>query len=259
MRQGVGTSRRVRRWACPSGRPAPRRRRVRRATLIRARQSHPARDRHPARPRHLVRGAFVLLLLALLGPGGAGAQEPDDPAAGIRPGGGGAFVKSNGLELRLLGYVQPLLRAFPDDLRRPDAPASFSVRRARVDVMALLGDDHTLFIELDGAPAARTALVEAWANWALAGDALQVRAGKFIGHFSAENLRSSRSLLTAERYMALNSMFFLPGLDTQTGSWSTGADWPVDGSVTRSASTMGTARPRPTSRKTTGSRRSRCA
>lgn len=160
---------------------------------------------------------LLALLLALLGPTSTEAQEVDDTAAGIRPGGGGAFVRGEGLELRLLGYVQPLLRAFPDDLRRPDAPASFAVRRARVDVMAFLGEDHTLFIELDGAPAARTALVEAWANWALAGEGLQVRAGKFIGHFSTENLRSSRSLLTAERYMALNTMFFLPGLDTQTG------------------------------------------
>lgn len=171
----------------------------------------------PAGPVRLAVGVLLLLSVLAVSPHAVHGQDPGGAAAGILPGGSGAFIRDGDLELRLLGYAQPLLRAFPHERRRPGAPASFSVRRARLDFMALLGEDHTLFIELDGAPAARTALVEAWLNWALAGDALQVRAGKFIGHFSTENMRSSRSLLTAERYMALNSMFFLPGLDTQTG------------------------------------------
>lgn len=157
-----------------------------------------------------------MALAALLTFAGASAQERP-PEAGIDAGGGGAFLRHGDLELRLLGYVQPTLSVFPHELGRPDAPGAFSIRRARVDFLASLGDDHTLFLEIDGAPAARTALVEAWLDWRLIGPALRVRAGKFIGHFSTENLRSSRSLLTVERYMALNSMFLLPGLDTQTG------------------------------------------
>lgn len=156
------------------------------------------------------------ILLSLLSFRAVRAQSRG-PDAGIHPDGGGAYVREGGVELRLLGYAQPTLSVFPRGLERPDAPAAFSVRRARVDLVALFGEDHMLFLELDGAPEARTALVEAWVDWRLAGSALQLRAGKFIGHFSTENLRSSRSLLTVERYMALNSMFFLPGLDTQTG------------------------------------------
>ena len=161
---------------------------------------------------------LVLLLSVPWGPPLRGQTGGDTgPTAGVRPDGGGAFIRGGGLELRVLGYVQSTLTAYPRSFRRDDAPAAFEIRRARLDFLATLGPDHTLFIELDGAPGARTALVEAWMDWKLAGPALTVRAGKFISRFSAENLRSSRSLLTAERYMALNSMFFLPALDTQTG------------------------------------------
>jgi hypothetical protein len=42
--------------------------------------------------------------------------------------------------------------------------------------------------------------------------------GKYVSPFSTENLISSRSLDTVERYIALNSMFLLPALDVQFGA-----------------------------------------
>lgn len=55
-----------------------------------------------------------------------------------------------------------------------------------------------------------------------------LRAGKFIGHFSAENLRSSRSLLTAERYMALNEHVGVEGdLAWERREWSLAAEGPT--------------------------------
>ncbi|NIR66573.1 MAG: hypothetical protein GWO10_23065, partial [candidate division Zixibacteria bacterium] len=45
----------------------------------------------------------------------------------------------------------------------------------------------------------------------------KLQVGKFITPFSPENTRSSRSLSSVERYSGLNSIFLLPGLDTQYG------------------------------------------
>lgn len=134
---------------------------------------------------------------------------------GIDPGGGGAYIRDDDLELRLLGYVQGQLSAFDGSLR-PATARDFSVRRARIDFMLDLYEQHELFVEFDGAPD-RTALVEARMNWELHGKALQLRAGKFTSQFSTENARSSRAIDTVERYLALNSLFLLPALDTQFG------------------------------------------
>lgn len=157
------------------------------------------------------------------GDGGPSRSEATSPDVGLHPGGGGLYVRGPDYHLRLLGYIQPTLSVFPRSLDRPDGPAPFSIRRARVDLLVELHGDYTLFLELDGAPAGRTALVEAWLDWRLRGDALRVRAGKFIGAFSTENARSSRAIDTVERFMALNAMFLLPALDTQTGAMLHGA------------------------------------
>ena len=152
------------------------------------------------------------------------AQTDDDIEArlerledrvGITPGGGGAYLRDNNIELRMLGYVQGQANVFDGALDR-DSTNDFSVRRARLDFLVDLYDDYQLFVELDGAPG-RTALVEARMDMALAGEALKLRAGKFTSQFSTENARSSRSIDTVERYLALNSLFLLPALDTQFG------------------------------------------
>ena len=134
---------------------------------------------------------------------------------GITPGGGGAYLRDNGIELRMLGYVQGQANVFDGALDRSSSH-DFSLRRARLDFLVALHDDYQLFVELDGAPD-RTALVEARLDMTLAGEALKLRAGKFTSQFSTENARSSRSIDTVERYLALNSLFLLPALDTQYG------------------------------------------
>lgn len=144
--------------------------------------------------------------------------QATEAQAGIDPEGGGFFIEQEPYAVRVFGYAQALARLYDDSVDAPAGNSEFLVRRARIDFLAELFDDYELFLEFDGAPEARTALVEAWLNWRVRGSAdLQLRAGKFIGPFSAENLRSSRSLETVERYMALNSLFGLPALDTQTG------------------------------------------
>lgn len=177
---------------------------------------------------HALRFAVFAVVLATAAPAVAQPTTPDTVAAapvevGVRPGGGGLYVAGPGYLVRLLGYVQANFTAFDSALDRPDRGGDFFVRRARVDFLMTLQERYTLFIEFDGAPTAGTttdsdfALVEAYVDAAVAGEALHVRAGKYIVPVSAENLRSSRSLETVERYLALNSLFVLPGLDTQFG------------------------------------------
>ncbi|MEQ8969725.1 MAG: porin [Coleofasciculus sp. C1-SOL-03] len=151
-------------------------------------------------------------------------REQKQPQVGLRPGGGGFFIAGENYELRILGYVQALGSLFDSDLEREDGNGDFSVRRARIDFLATLFDDYQIFIEFDGAPGTAQstdsdfALVEARLNWEITEEALQVRAGKFTTPFSTENFRSSRSIDTVERYLALNSMFLLPALDVQFGA-----------------------------------------
>lgn len=142
------------------------------------------------------------------------ADSLSSVAAGFHPGGGGFYIQGEQAKLRLLGYAQAVGSFSDGSLGRNE---DFSVRRARINFLADFFEDYQLFIELDGAPSARTALVEARLNWRIRDDALQLRAGKFTSQFSRENARSSRSIDTIERFMALNSMFLLPGLDSQFG------------------------------------------
>lgn len=145
--------------------------------------------------------------------------------AGLNPNGGGFFLSAsdNDIELRLLGYVQAqgTLTDQANDLSFEHG--DFRVRRARVDLIVDLFDRYELFLEFEGATTGGTALRIARINAEILDERLQFRAGKFITPFSTEGRRSSRSLDTIERYIALNSMFSLPALDTQVGAmlWGT--------------------------------------
>lgn len=170
----------------------------------------------------------TLIKLALLGAVPVAAEPPDlaarvtavenrdAPQVGVHPGGGGFYIQDEGFRLRLLGYTQAQANVF-DGAHNRDGIRDFSVRRARINFLVDLYEDFEFFLELDGAPAGRTAMVEARLNWKILDDALQLRAGKFTSQFSTENARSSRAIDTIERYLALNTLFLLPALDTQFG------------------------------------------
>lgn len=146
-------------------------------------------------------------------------REKPQWTAGINPQGGGVFVKSpDGQALfRLYGYAQPTFTYTDEDNGLAFEQTDFRVRRARLDFSADYQERYKLFVELDGAPADGTALVEAYVQAAYVKDRHYLRFGKFITPFSTENLRSSRALDTVERYLALNAAFSLPALDVQFG------------------------------------------
>ena len=145
---------------------------------------------------------------------------------GYREGGGGFYVRSpdGDFQFRQLGYVQFVGSLFNDDFERPDSPGDFSIRRARVDWLADFYDRYQIFVEFDGGPgsvpgSSDFALVEAKLTADLnAEGTLQFVGGKFVSPFSTEDLLSSRSQDTIERYMALNSLFLLPATDVQFGA-----------------------------------------
>ena len=148
--------------------------------------------------------------------------EIEDTRGDIRlnPNGGGFQLTSPDeyFRLRLLAYIQAQ-GTFTDGANDNSfEDGDFRVRRARVDFLADIGDDYQFLLELDGAGASGAALVEARLNARLLDDALQLRLGKFTTPFSSENFRSSRSIDTVERYIALNSAFSLPALDVQNGA-----------------------------------------
>ncbi len=147
-------------------------------------------------------------------------REKHQWTAGINPQGGGVFVKSpDGQALfRLYGYAQPTFTYTDEDNGLAFEQTDFRVRRARLDFSADYQERYKLFVEIDAAPTDGTALVEAYAQAAWVKDRQYLRLGKFITPFSTENLRSSRSLDTVERYLALNTAFSLPALDVQFGS-----------------------------------------
>ncbi len=139
------------------------------------------------------------------------------------PGGAGFLAEGKNFTFRHLGYIQAQGSIFDSALNRPDGNGDFSVRRARFDFITTLYSDYTLFFEFDAGVGTVAAvdsdfsMVEGGIRIKLLEDSLQVAAGKFITTFSRENFRSSRSLDTIERYIALNSMFLLPALDAQFG------------------------------------------
>lgn len=138
--------------------------------------------------------------------------------------GRGFFIEGEDASLRVLSYIQALGAVQDGGLGRADGNGDFSVRRARLDFLVELYDDFQFFIEFDGGPGTANvgdsdfAFVEGRLNWEILGDDLQLRTGKFTTQFSTENARSSRSIDTIERFIALNSMFLLPALDVQFGT-----------------------------------------
>ncbi len=130
----------------------------------------------------------------------------------------GAGVKlSNEKEewsLRLLGYIQSTF-TYHQQHENNTVQDAFFVRRARVDLIFDYLKKYQMFFEFDGR-GSRTELVLAQVDVQYYKNN-KIRVGKFISPFSPENNRSSRSLSTVERYAGLNSMFLLPGLDTQYG------------------------------------------
>lgn len=169
----------------------------------------------------------------------ADAAEPAPPAevaavpapaedweVGYREGGGGFVMRSpdGRFQFRQLGYVQVVGSVFHDDFVRDDAPGDFSIRRARIDWLADFHDRYQIFVEFDGGPGtvpggSDFALVEAKLTANLDEEGrYQVVAGKFVSPFSTEDLLSSRSQDTVERYIALNSLFLLPATDVQFGA-----------------------------------------
>lgn len=142
---------------------------------------------------------------------------------GFNPAGGGFFIKGDDYQFRLLGYVQAVGTAVDGSFNRADEPGDFSVRRARIDFLADFYEKFQILVEFDGGPgttptaASDFALVEARLNWQVVDDDVQLRFGKFTTPLSTENYRSSRSIDTVERYMALNSLFLLPAVDVQYG------------------------------------------
>ena len=155
-------------------------------------------------------------------------------AVGFNPGGGGFYIKGDDYQFRLLGYVQAVGTVVDGSIDRADSPGDFSVRRARIDFLADFYEDFQVLVEFDGGPGTTPvadsdfALVEARLNWKVLDDGLQLRFGKFTTPFSTENFRSSRSIDTVERYIALNSMFLLPALDVQYGVMMHGQVGPED-------------------------------
>ncbi|PJB72943.1 MAG: hypothetical protein CO093_01845 [Alphaproteobacteria bacterium CG_4_9_14_3_um_filter_47_13] len=152
------------------------------------------------------------------------AAGQNDIETGYNEGGGGFYVREGDNQLRVLGYVQNNLTISDSALNRSDENGDFFIRRARLDFLANLGENVELLVEIDGGAGTATpgasdfALVEARTNIKLLDDDLQLRAGKFTSQFSTENARSSRSIDTIERYMALNSLFLLPAVDVQFGA-----------------------------------------
>jgi len=152
---------------------------------------------------------------------------------GYREGGGGFFLRSpeGDLQMRMLGYAQVTAAAFHGDFERADEPGDFGIRRARLDWLIDFYDRYQFFVEIDGGPGSTPgssdfALVEAKLTTDLVKSGkLQLIAGKYVSPFSTENLLSSRSLDTVERYVALNSMFLLPALDVQFGATLRGYAW----------------------------------
>ena len=139
---------------------------------------------------------------------------------GLNPKGGGAFIKSPDAKtyFRLYGYAQPLFTLTDKGNRLVFKESDFRIRRARLDFMVDYEDLYKLFIEIDAqASGGGTALVEGYGQAAYVKGQHYIRFGKYITPFSTENLRSSRALDTVERYIALNTLFGLPGLDVQFG------------------------------------------
>lgn len=164
------------------------------------------------------------------------AEEPAAaPAAwnvGVNEGGGGFYLSSpdKAFMMKLMGFTQVNFKWRDAKSAHlgvvPPAKAvtnEFYIKRARLDWAATLYGKDEFFVEIDAGVAnsatndSELALVIARWNHKF-DDKLQLMWGKTTTPFSSENLRSSRSLDTVERYIALNTLFGYPALDSQTGA-----------------------------------------
>ncbi len=132
-----------------------------------------------------------------------------------RPGEGLHMVsKLNDWDLFLSGYIQSIFSYRSANMNNA-VQNSFGVHRARLDLGFDYEKNYDMFFEFDAA-GQRTEMVLAQLDATIWGSN-KIRAGKFINPFSPENNRSTSRLTTIERYSGLNSVFLLPGLDSQYG------------------------------------------
>lgn len=129
--------------------------------------------------------------------------------------GNGLHVSQPGVwDFLFSGYINTIF-TYHNTHQNYSVQNSFYVHRGRLDLGFDYGKDYEAFFEFDAAPA-RTAMVLAQVQVRLF-DKNYLLAGKFINPFSPENNRSTSRLTTVERYSGLNSIFLLPGLDSQYG------------------------------------------
>ena len=121
---------------------------------------------------------------------------------------------SNEWDFLFSGYINTIF-AYHSIKQNGSIDNSFYVHRARLDLGFDYNQNYSLFFEFDAA-GQRTAMVLAQVQAKLFNNNYLI-AGKFIDPFSDENNRSTSRLTTIERYSGLNSIFLLPGLDTQYG------------------------------------------
>ena len=146
------------------------------------------------------------------------------PAVKFTEGGGGMSLNDGPYSLTFFGFAQALGSVYDSRLRRSDGNGDFNIRAARLDFFFDYADRYQVLVEVDTAPGNSVpggsdfGLVVASLNTKLIGNALQIEAGKITDPFSTENYRTSRDVDTIERYLALNSLFILPALDSQYGA-----------------------------------------
>jgi phosphate-selective porin len=153
----------------------------------------------------------------------ADATESKPPVK-FTQGGGGFTLNDGPYSFSLFGFAQGLGSVYDSKLQRSDGNGDFNVRAARLDFFFDYANRYQLLVEVDTAPGngvpggSDFGLVVASLNTKVIGNALQIEAGKLTDPFSTENYRTSRDVDTIERFMALNSLFILPALDSQYGA-----------------------------------------
>ena len=138
---------------------------------------------------------------------------------GLNPLGGGFYLKSpdENFVFSILGYARSQIIIQDGGNDDPFKNVDFRLAKARVDLIAEFYKRFDLLIEFDAAAPGGTALVDAQLTAKIIDDALEFRIGKFAVPFSTESFRSTRSLDTIKRFIALNALFSLPALDVQQG------------------------------------------
>ncbi len=152
---------------------------------------------------------YILVLLAVVCSSAFGQTISYKPGNGLH-----ISSQKNEWDFLFSGYINSIF-SYHNVNQNSSIQNSFNVHRARIDLGFDYMHDYDVFFEFDAA-GQRTQMVLAQIQARLFGRNY-ILAGKFINPFSAENNRSTSRLTTIERYSALNSVFLLPGLDTQFG------------------------------------------